>query len=168
MKERDEIVTSYIGLGSNLDHPKQQIVRALRELDGIELTRCTAYSSLYRSPPLGPQDQPDYINAVARVQTRLAPHALLQSLQAIEQRHGRIRKRHWGPRTLDLDILLYGEQRIDSPDLKVPHPGLQQRSFVLYPLQEIEPELQIPGLGKLSELVRSCPGDRLLPIGPEA
>ena len=144
---------AWIGLGSNLDNPRDQILDAFRELaesDGISLV---ARSSLYLSEPMGPQDQPDFINAAALVETTLDPLALLAVLQGIEQRHARRRERHWGPRTLDLDLLLYGEESISHPDLTVPHPGIGDRCFVLLPLREIEPGLVIPGLGSVDNLL---------------
>ena len=150
-------VVAFIGLGSNLADPRQQVNSALQELSGLAATRLHSCSALYRSAPMGPQDQPDYINAVARLDTRLAPDALLDALQAIEMRHGRERSgERWGPRTLDLDILLYGDQCIDSPRLRVPHPGIADRNFVLYPLAEIAPDLEIPGLGPLPALLAAC------------
>jgi 2-amino-4-hydroxy-6-hydroxymethyldihydropteridine diphosphokinase len=117
-----------------------------------------ACSSLYRSAPMGPANQPDYVNAVMAVETALAPLALLDALQALETAFGRVRHgERWGPRTLDLDILLYGSEILATDRLTVPHPGLAEREFVLYPLQEIAPDLNIPGLGPLADLVRRCP-----------
>jgi len=150
MKRRAEIV--YIGLGSNLENPRDQVQRALVELGQIPGTRVDCHSSLYLSAPLGPEDQPDYVNAVARLSTELQPLPLLDALQRIEQKHGRVRERHWGPRTLDLDILLYGDHCIDLPRLLVPHPHMHQRGFVLKPLLEIAPDLCVPGRGPLVEL----------------
>jgi 2-amino-4-hydroxy-6-hydroxymethyldihydropteridine diphosphokinase len=106
-------------------------------------------------------DQPDYINAVARVDTAFAPTELLAGLQAIEMTHGRIREEKWGARTMDLDLLLYGLTKIDTPDLTVPHPGISERAFVLYPLYEIAPDLDIPGLGALSDIIKQCSADEL-------
>jgi 2-amino-4-hydroxy-6-hydroxymethyldihydropteridine diphosphokinase len=105
---------------------------------------------------MGPQDQPDYINAVAEIETQLAPHVLLDGLQAIEQQQGRVRKRHWGERTIDLDLLIYGEQVISDERLNVPHIGIAQRAFVLYPLNEIAPSLMVPNLGMVGELAEKC------------
>ncbi|MHB1241278.1 MAG: 2-amino-4-hydroxy-6-hydroxymethyldihydropteridine diphosphokinase [Gammaproteobacteria bacterium] len=151
----DAPVQAYIGLGSNLEDPVRQVCRAFAELDAIARTRCVTRSSLYRSAPMGPAGQPDYINAVAAVETGLSPDALLDALQAIEQTHGRVRgAEHWGPRTLDLDLLLFGAQSRRDVRLTLPHPGLHQRAFVLYPLQEIAPDLVIPGYGLLRELAR--------------
>lgn len=154
-------VSAFIGLGSNLDDPQRQVRNALAELAELPASRVSVVSSLYRSPALQgpgvPRDQPDYINGVARLETVLAAEALLDALQAIEVRHGRARSAHWGPRTLDLDILLYGDRRIDTPRLRVPHPGLAERHFVLQPLAEIAPDLDIPGLGPLRGLLARCP-----------
>ncbi|MBI5041406.1 MAG: 2-amino-4-hydroxy-6-hydroxymethyldihydropteridine diphosphokinase, partial [Gammaproteobacteria bacterium] len=153
-------------LGSNLDDPRRHVSTALRELATVTSTRVSTVSSLYRSAPmvgLGvPADQPAYINAVARLETRLSAEALLDALQAIEARHGRVRSgERWGPRTLDLDLLLYGDARIDTPRLRVPHPGIAERNFVLYPLAEIAPELEIPGLGTVRERLTQCPSAEL-------
>ncbi len=145
-------VVAWIGLGSNLDDPARQVNTALTALDGLPQSRLLACSGLYRSPPMGPQDQPDYINAVASLKTALPAEALLEALQSIEQAHARVRGEHWGPRTLDLDILLYGDDIIESPRLSVPHPGLAQRHFVLTPLAEIAPQLSVPGLGNVQVL----------------
>lgn len=138
------MICCYIGLGSNIEQPIQQITQALHALQHLPDSQFIGASSLYRSPPLGPQDQPDFINAVACLHTALSPLALLAQLQAIEQQQGRQRLRHWGPRSLDLDLLLYGNQQIDLPELTVPHPGLSLRDFVLLPLQELAGNLQLP------------------------
>lgn len=150
-------VTAYIGLGSNLAEPVSQIRQACEALKRLPQSQLLACSSLYSSPPMGPPDQPDYINAVAALETALAPHVLLTELQGVEQAQGRTREIRWGARTLDLDLLLYGEQTIKDKLLTVPHPGLPERAFVLYPLQEIAPGLVIPGQGPLAELVAGCP-----------
>mgnify|MGYP001555884906 CR=1 FL=1 len=144
---------AYIGLGSNLDNPRDQVLEAFRELAQEEGIRLLARSSLYLSEPMGPQDQPEFINAVAAIETPLEPLVLLEILQAIEKKHARKRECHWGPRTLDLDLLLYGDERILHPDLTVPHPGIAERSFVLLPLREIAPGLAIEGLGSVDELL---------------
>lgn len=154
--------TVYIGLGSNLEAPIGQIRQAQRALEGLPGTRLRRQSGLYRSVPMGPPDQPDYINAVSELETGLAAGRLLDELQALERAQGRRRgAERWGPRTLDLDLLLYGAQRIDTPELQVPHPGLPERAFVLYPLAEIVPELDIPGLGPLRTLLARCPPEGL-------
>jgi len=148
---------AYIGLGSNLETPAEQIKTAITDLQSLPATQLLKISSLYASPPMGPQDQPDYINAVALLDTTLSAHELLDALQAIEQRHGRQRKRHWGERTLDLDILLYGQQMIEDERLSVPHPGLTQRAFVIYPLLEIAGDISIPGHSNLQVIASQCP-----------
>lgn len=153
---------AYIGLGSNQQYPVEQLQRALTALAALPHSRLLRRSSLYRSTPLGPAGQPDYINAVAALKTSLDPHQLLAQLQQIEQAQGRVRTgERWGPRTLDLDLLLYGEQQINEPQLTVPHPGLPARNFVLYPLQEIAPQLVIPGHGALSRLIKNLPMEGL-------
>ncbi len=148
---------AYIGLGSNLEAPAEQIKTALTDLQSLPATQLLKTSSLYASPPMGPQDQPDYINAVALLDTSLSAHELLDALQAIEQQHGRQRKRHWGERTLDLDILLYDQQMIEDERLSVPHPGLTQRAFVIYPLLEIAGDISIPGHSNLQAIASQCP-----------
>ncbi len=147
----------YIGLGSNLENPLQQIKTAINDLQAIAEITIVSVSSLYQSPPMGPADQPDYINAVLALKTILNPHQLLDVLQSVEQLHGRERKRHWGERTLDLDILLYGDQILDDERLKIPHPGMHERAFVLYPLAELAPDVEIPGIGNLQEILPLCP-----------
>ncbi len=154
---------AYIGLGSNLEDPLTQVRRAFDELADIPRTRLQARSTIYSSHPVGPA-QPDFINAVALLDTELAPLALLDALQAIEQAHQRVRIQHWGPRTLDLDLLLYADQTIDLERLKVPHPYLTQRSFVLYPLADITPDLHLPDGTPLAELLRHCPADGLVRV----
>jgi 2-amino-4-hydroxy-6-hydroxymethyldihydropteridine diphosphokinase len=148
----------YIGLGSNLDNPKQQVIEALAALVLIPNTELIKQSALYRSDPVGPPGQPDYINAVAAIRTLLEPEQLLDALQAIEQDHQRIRKIHWGPRTLDLDIILFGDQSIATERLTVPHPFAHERNFVLWPLAEIAPSgLQFPNGNTLTHLLVSNP-----------
>lgn len=134
------------------------------ELAAIPESKLLASSALYRSAPVGPGEQPDYINAAALLETSLTPLALLDALQTIEQHHQRVRIEHWGPRTLDLDILLFDEQTIDSERLKVPHPYMTQRNFVLYPLADIAPELKLPDGKSLQELIAQCPRDGLARI----
>lgn len=149
---------AYIGLGSNLEQPAEQLRSAFRALAALPDSSLTAVSSLYVSPPLGPAEQPDYLNAVAALDTRLEPLQLLDCLQQIESQQGRQRKtERWGPRTLDLDILLFAQQVIDLPRLQVPHYHLQARPFVLYPLAEIAPDLLLPDGRPLAELLQNCP-----------
>jgi 2-amino-4-hydroxy-6-hydroxymethyldihydropteridine diphosphokinase len=152
---------AYIGLGSNLDDPRAQVIRAFAELAEIPSTSLLKSSALYRSRAVGPGDQPDYINAAALLQTQLTPLVLLDALQAIEQMHNRVRIEHWGPRTLDLDILLLDSRTITSERLNVPHPYLAQRSFVLYPLADVDPELVLPDGTFLRTLIAKCPRDGL-------
>ena len=155
----------FVGVGSNLAQPIQQVNSAIEALKQITDTELVAVSSLYLSRPMGPQDQPDYINAVACLRTSLEPLSLLDALQGIEHDHGRKRDgQRWGARTLDLDILLFGEKILNLPRLMVPHPGLHERAFVLYPLSEIKPDLHIPGRGPLSTLLAACPEDGLKKI----
>jgi 2-amino-4-hydroxy-6-hydroxymethyldihydropteridine diphosphokinase len=147
--------TVYIGLGANLDNPKEQLERAFEALS--ELTDCQLEqtSSFYQSIPMGPQDQDDYINAVAKLTTSLSSHALLDCSQRIELEQGRVRKsERWGPRTLDLDLLLYNNDMINTDRLVVPHYGMKQRNFVLFPLYEISPRLILPDGTELSELIK--------------
>lgn len=155
-----------VGLGSNLDDPVWQVTEGLRRLAELPDTELCAASSLYRNPPMGPQDQPDYVNAAALLRTSMEPLPFLAALQAIEAAHGRVRLRRWGPRTLDLDLLLWGEQVLNLPSLTVPHPGLHERNFVLYPLAEIGPDLWVPGHGRVSELARRFPASGLVRIAP--
>ncbi len=154
---------AYIGLGSNLEDPKGQILRALEALKGLPATRLAGCSRLYRNPPLGPP-QPDYVNAVAALETGLSPWALLQRLQAIERAQGRRRGARFGPRTLDLDILVYGDLVMDHPHLTLPHPRLKERDFVLYPLAELAPGLEVPGQGRVATLKARCPDRGLVPL----
>ncbi len=158
------MVRAWIGVGSNLDAPAEQVRRAIEALAELPETRLQRASRLYRSPPMGPADQPDYINAVAEIETALAPEALLDALQGIEQAFGRIRLRHWGERVIDLDILLYDELQLRSERLTLPHPGIGARAFVLCPLAELAPELAIPGLEPLSELLARRSGDTCHPL----
>ncbi|MBA1147005.1 2-amino-4-hydroxy-6-hydroxymethyldihydropteridine diphosphokinase [Ectothiorhodospiraceae bacterium WFHF3C12] len=154
-------VTAYVGLGSNLDDPERQVRAALAALDRLPGTSLTAASSLYRNPPMGPQDQPDYVNAVARLSTVLEPVALLDGLLGIEQRQGRRRGRRWGERILDLDLLLWGEREMAHERLTLPHPGLHERAFVLYPLAELSPALRVPGHGPVAVLCTRVDGSGL-------
>lgn len=146
----------YIGLGSNLENPQEQVERALLNLDLMDKSYLLAYSSLYRSQPMGPQDQPPYINAVAKLATLYSPLDLLGALQSIENLQARIRSERWGARTLDLDLLVYNLEVIQSERLTVPHYGLKQRDFVLQPLYEIAPRLRLPDGSKIKELLTDC------------
>ncbi len=154
--------TVYVGLGSNLAHPIYQIKKALRALEVLPLTDLRAHSGLYRSKPLGPQNQPDYINAVAALSSELAPLILLDKLQAIENQQDRVRNaERWGPRTLDLDMLLYGNRQSQDARLILPHPGLFERAFVLYPLAECAPDLVLPDGQSVYDLMLRCPAQGL-------
>jgi len=149
---------AYIGIGSNLEDPIRQVRRALQALNGILASSCVAQSPLYRTAPVGgPPGQPDYINAVAALDTGLTPYQLLMALQTLELAQGRTRNVRWGARTLDLDLLLYDQLTSDDPRLTLPHPRLHERAFVLYPLRDIAPNLTIPGHGPLAELLARCP-----------
>lgn len=135
----------YIAIGSNLASPLEQVNAAIRALADIPDSRVVSVSSLYRTPPLGPQDQPDYLNAAVALETSLAPEALLDHNQRIELQQGRVRKaERWGPRTLDLDIMLFGDAIINSERLTVPHYDMKNRGFMLWPLFEIAPQLHFP------------------------
>ena len=147
---------AYIALGSNLDNPKMQIQDAFAELDEIEATHLLRTSSLYASAPWGYADQPDFVNAVASVETELPPRRLLDELLKIETWHGRERSFANAPRTLDLDIALYGNDIVDEESLKIPHPRIHERAFVLVPLGEIAPDLAIPGHGPITKLLERC------------
>ncbi len=157
----DRGASAYIGLGSNLEDPIEQLragIAALARLPETALERC---SSFYLSAPIGRLDQPDFINAVCRVRTALAPAVLLRRLLAIEAGRGRSRAVSGGPRTLDLDLLLYGDRTVRQPGLTLPHPRLHERAFVLYPLHELAPDLAIPGRGALADLLPACAGQKI-------
>lgn len=148
----------YIGLGSNLAEPVQQLQAALAAIGQLPRCRLVAVSSLYASDPLGPPDQPRYVNAVAALDCELAPLELLDALQTIEREQGRVRKaERWGPRTLDLDILLFGDLQLDEERLSVPHYHMHARAFVLYPLAEIAADLVLPDGQPLQTLLAACP-----------
>ena len=144
---------THIGIGSNLGDRIEHINLALTELDGLAGTRVLQRSSLYETEPVGESRQPEFLNAVALLKTALTPLVLLSHLQTIECHHGRVRRRKWGPRTLDLDVLLWGSKSIKHPRLQVPHPFLHLRAFVLIPLAEMDAQLQIPGHGNVTRLL---------------
>jgi 2-amino-4-hydroxy-6-hydroxymethyldihydropteridine diphosphokinase len=145
----------YIALGSNLASPLDQVNAAIAALGEIPESRVVALSSFYRTPPLGPQDQPDYLNAAVALETALSPEALLDNTQRIELQQGRVRKaERWGPRTLDLDIMLFGQQVLDTPRLTVPHYDMKNRGFMLWPLFEIAPELTFPDGTTLAAILK--------------
>ena len=144
---------AYVALGSNLDDQRAQVGRAFDALATLPDTRLVARSPSYRSAPLGPVSQPDFVNAVAGLLTQLAPRALLDALKSLEAALGReapvVR---WGPRRIDLDLLVHGAARVEEPGLSVPHPGLAERAFVLLPLADVAPDLEVPGLGRVRSL----------------
>lgn len=151
---------AYVGIGSNLDDPRAQVLGAFQELDRLPRTRVVSKSSLYRSAPVGYAGQPDFINAVAALETDLPVDELFAELKAMEDRHGRKRSFANAPRTLDLDLLLYGKEKIASSNLVIPHPRMHQRAFVLEPLVEIAPEL-----GSYRKHLAACAGQKIERIG---
>ena len=150
-------VRVYIGLGSNLEDPVRQILEAVEELDMIPDSIMVSRSSLYRGKPMGAADQPDYVNAVVAMDTLLSAENFLQELTRIEDLQGRVRDgEKWGPRIIDLDLLMYGKQKINTPDLTVPHPGMHERDFVIIPLSELAGDVNVPGQGRLTSLINNC------------
>ena len=156
---------AYVGIGANLDDPRTQVLVSFRELDELPHTRLVKRSSLYRSAPVGYAPQPDFINAVAQLETGLPAERLLAELQAIEARHGRRRSFPNAPRTLDLDLLLFGESPMSAPGLTIPHPRMHERAFVLAPLVEISPDVEIPGRGAAKPLMDSTKNQKIERIG---
>jgi len=155
----------YVGLGSNLADPRAQVERASRALAALPQTRLVQRSRLYRSAPWGRADQPEFVNAVVALQTELTPRELLEALLKIERAAGRARDAtRWGPRVLDLDILVFGDRLIDEPGLHVPHPHLHERAFVLLPLAEIAPDLIVPGHGRVDDLARRIDASTCRPL----
>jgi 2-amino-4-hydroxy-6-hydroxymethyldihydropteridine diphosphokinase len=146
-------VRAYVGLGSNLDDPGAQLRAALSSLANLPRTRLSRASRLYRTPPWGRLDQPEFVNAVAELETELTPQELLAALQQIERSAGRERVERWGPRVLDLDLLLHGQRQLDLPGLHLPHPHLHERAFVLMPLVELVPDVVVPGRGRVADLL---------------
>ncbi len=156
---------AFIGIGANLDDPESGVLRAvqaLRRMTGVKILRC---SSLYRTAPVGYLDQPDFVNAVVELETALEPHTLLAQLHVIEQQFGR--KRTWrnAPRTLDLDLLLYGDRQIDSDSLRLPHPRMAERAFVLVPLAEIAPDVMVGAAGTAAQLLQAICTDGVRRLG---
>jgi 2-amino-4-hydroxy-6-hydroxymethyldihydropteridine diphosphokinase len=148
------VASACIALGANIGQPCRQILDAVEALAALPDTRLTGRSRLYRTPPWGPVEQPPFINAVADIDTRLAPHELMQALLQIEHAAGRDRQGpRWGPRRLDLDLLLYDAQVLDTPTLTLPHPRIAGRAFVLLPLADLDPERMIPGQGRVADLL---------------
>jgi 2-amino-4-hydroxy-6-hydroxymethyldihydropteridine diphosphokinase len=158
------LVTAFIGLGSNLGDPLAQIRSALSTLASMLETRLVQHSSLYRNPPVGYLDQPEFVNAVAEIRTRLAPRDLLDQLLALEHNQGRTRDFANAPRTIDLDILLYGGHVVNEPGLTIPHPRMLERAFVLVPLAEIAPSAVVPGIGRVSGLVKRVDASGLVKL----
>jgi 2-amino-4-hydroxy-6-hydroxymethyldihydropteridine diphosphokinase len=151
---RVDAIAAYIGIGSNLDDPERQVRRAIAALAALPETRFVRASRLFRTAPWGRTDQPAFVNAAAEISTTLAPRSLLDALLAIERAQGRHRDAtRWGPRTIDLDVLLYGDAVVEEPGLSIPHPHLAERAFVLLPLAELAPALHVPGRGRISELL---------------
>ena len=159
---------AFIGLGSNMADPSAQLAGAVARLAALPDTELVAQSAFYSSRPVGPQDQPDFVNGAAWLRTELTPLELLDQLQAIERVHGRKRIRHWGPRTLDLDLLLYGNETINSERLTVPHAELANRDFVLQPLLDLDPERVLPDGRSLADLRQQCPDNNLQKLNPVA
>ena len=155
---------AYIGLGSNLNNPKQQIKDALIALNSVQDVKVVALSSLYQSKPIDGSKQPDYINAVCEVDTHLSALELLYVCQDIETKQHRVREKKWGARTIDLDIITYGVQVIASKQLIVPHPEMMNRSFVLVPLAEIEPDFKVPVLGSIQALIDKLDTSELIKL----
>ncbi len=151
------MTVAYVGLGANIGEPRRQLETAMQELKKLSAPGGFLASHLYRSAPMGYADQPDFLNAVVRLDTDLAPEALLGELQAIEARHGRERPFANAPRTLDLDLLLYGDRVASGPGLVLPHPRAHERAFVLKPLAEIAPQAAVPGRGTAAALLAACP-----------
>ena len=150
-------VRVYVGLGSNLEDPVAQVLEAVEELEMIPDSILVSRSSLYRGKPMGIADQPDYVNAVVAMDTLLSAENFLQELTRIEDLQGRARDgEKWGPRIIDLDLLMYGKQKINTPDLIVPHPGMHERDFVIIPLSELAGDVNVPGQGRLTALINKC------------
>jgi 2-amino-4-hydroxy-6-hydroxymethyldihydropteridine diphosphokinase len=150
---------AYVAIGSNLEHPRERVLEAMQRLEALSAAATLMRSHLYLSRPMGPQDQPDYINAVAGLLTQHTPQELLARLLDIERSMGRTQRERWGPRVIDLDLLWMVDAAVDEPGLKVPHPGVSTRNFVLYPLADIAPTMKIPGIGTVLDLKHSVGGD---------
>ncbi|SHG80357.1 2-amino-4-hydroxy-6-hydroxymethyldihydropteridinediphosphokinase [Marinomonas polaris DSM 16579] len=161
------MIHAYIGLGSNLENPVVQLDRAIDALKKHDDLKNLRVSSIYGSKPVGPQDQPDYINAVATFETNLSPIVLLDLLQSIEQSQRRVRERHWGPRTLDLDLLLYGQETIQLPRLTVPHPFMLERGFVIKPLSDLAPDMLLANGKTVTEQLQQLDTNDLVFIKEE-
>jgi 2-amino-4-hydroxy-6-hydroxymethyldihydropteridine diphosphokinase len=162
--EVDLWVPAYIGVGSNLGDSQARVQAAFDALGALPRTQLIARSRLYRTRPFGPVQQGDFINAVAGLLTRLSAQQLLEGIRAIEAAAGRVREQRWGPRTLDLDLLVFGAERIATADLTVPHPGIAERGFVLAPLADVAPTLDVPGAGRVEVLLRALGDDGIAEI----
>lgn len=156
------MVEAYIGIGSNLENPIFQVNAAIESLAYLPDTKLVSFSSLYASKPQGPQDQPDFVNAVAKIATHMSATALLSALQTLEREQGKVKKRHWGERLIDLDVLLYGSMTIETSELVVPHPEMQSRDFVLLPLRELASD--IPVLGSVDALIKELKETFVFPL----
>jgi 2-amino-4-hydroxy-6-hydroxymethyldihydropteridine diphosphokinase len=150
---------AYVAIGSNLESPRERVFEAIERLGALSAPDTLLRSHLYLSRPMGPQDQPDYVNAAAGLLTQSTPQELLAHLLDIERSMGRTQRERWGPRVIDLDLLWMVGATVDEPGLKVPHPGVSTRNFVLYPLADIAPTMKIPGIGTVLDLKRSVGGD---------
>jgi 2-amino-4-hydroxy-6-hydroxymethyldihydropteridine diphosphokinase len=157
-------VPAYIGVGSNLGDSRVRVLAAFGELATLPRTRLIARSRLYRTRPFGPVQQGDFINAVAGLLTQLSAQELLQGIRGIEAAAGRVRAERWGPRTLDLDLLVHGTETIETPELTVPHPGIAERGFVLAPLADIAPALHVPGKGRVEVMLRALADDGIAEV----
>jgi 2-amino-4-hydroxy-6-hydroxymethyldihydropteridine diphosphokinase len=150
---------AYVGIGSNLDSPRERALEAIERMKALDATRIELRSQLYLTRPMGPQDQPDFVNAAVGLLTQLEPRDLLSGLLGIERSMGRDRVERWGPRIIDLDLLWMLDSSIDEPGLTLPHPGVSRRNFVLYPLADIAPTIKIPGFGQVLDLKRDAGGE---------
>ncbi len=157
-----ESCNAVLGLGSNMFHPAIQIKQAIQQINKLRSCQVLKVSSFYLNPPVGPQFQPDFVNAVVILKTRLSPLLLLRKLQGIEHRHHRKRRKYWGPRTLDIDILLYKNKRLAHKKLVIPHPLMLQRAFVMWPLYEIAPEITMPNRDKIANLIKNISSNSLV------
>lgn len=157
-------VIVYIGLGSNLDNPNKQLDSAVVAINQLPTSELICESPRYQTAPIGPPGQDDYVNSVVKLRTKLSPHQLLCELQAIELAQDRKREVHWGPRTLDLDILMYDDAVISTDDLVIPHPYMHERRFVLQPLADIAPDLEVPCKGNIKKLLKACENQDVKPL----
>lgn len=155
------MTVAYVGMGANIGDPRGQLLAAWDAIGRLPDTRALARSAFYRTAPVGYENQPDFLNGVGKIDTALEAHALLAQLQEIERDLGRERSFRDAPRSIDLDLLLYGNETIDTPDLKVPHPRMHERAFVLKPLLELDPDVAIPGRGNAADQMRACAGQRV-------